>query len=77
MIMRYVIAKTKTVTNAGISDSGHRTKKELIIINEKEIMNSDFLEGDFESRVQLLGGTTYTNVEINNIINEGGWIHGL
>ncbi len=33
--MRYVVAKTKTVTNAGISDSGHRTKKGFIIINEK------------------------------------------
>ncbi len=40
-------------------------------------MNSDFLEGDFEARVQILGGTTYTNVEINNIINEGGWNYGL
>ena len=75
--MRYVVAKTKTVTNAGISDSGHRTKKGFIIINEKEIMNSDFLEGDFEARVQILGGTTYTNVGINNIINEGGWNYGL
>lgn len=77
MIMRYVIAKTKTVTNAGISDNGHRTKKGLIIINEKEIMNNDFLKGDFEARVQILGGMIYTNVEINNIINEGGWTYGL
>lgn len=75
--MRYVIAKTKTVTNAGISDSGHRTKDGLIIINEKEIMNSDFLEGDFESRIKILEGVICTNGEINNIINEGGWNYGL
>lgn len=77
MIMRYVIAKSKTVRCAGLNEGGHRTKEGLIIINEKEVMNNDFLEGNFEDRVQVLGGTIYTNVEINNIINEGGWIYGV
>lgn len=75
--MRYVVTKTKTVLNIGISDTGHKIKKGHIIINEKEIMNNGFLSGDFETRVQLIGGTIYTNTEINNILNEGGWNNGL
>lgn len=75
--MRYIIAKTKKVIDVGISQKGHLVNKDLIILNEKEVMNIESLEGDFESRVQALDGSTHTNTDINNIINKGGWQHGL
>lgn len=75
--MKYVIAKSKIALSVGISKKGHIVNNGFIIMNEKEIMNCEFLEGSIEERVQTLGGTIYTNTEINNIINEGGWNNGL
>ena len=57
----------------GFQNYTHRVSDNLIILNEKEVMNNQSLEGDLAHRIKMINGTLYTHTEIMNQMKEGGW----
>lgn len=74
--MRYIVLEKSRAVDIGIAIKWHKVKLAKVIINEKELMNSIALNGDYDSRLEAVSGKSYTNSEINNLINEGGWKNG-
>ena len=52
--MRYAIAKTDKAKMFGFKEFGHKTNRDLICINEKELMNTTTMSGSLEERVEAL-----------------------
>lgn len=72
--MRYVIANKAVVAQLGISLLGHRTNRNLILLNEKEVMTAAGINGDtLEERADEIGGTVYGHDAIVHELKQGGW----
>lgn len=66
--MKYVVTQTQKAIEIGIDPTGHFKKNDKIILNEKEVMQSPFLEGDIESRVKAIEAKLYTQNYTKRII---------
>lgn len=69
--MKYILAPKSKCLEYGIKISGHITKDNSIVLNEKEVMFSPNLSGDcIEDKAQIIEGVIYdTASELLNIIN--------
>ena len=68
--MRYVTADRKAVERAGLNLFGRVSVGRDVVVNEKELMYCAGLSGDFDERVEQLGGTAYTHNQIVNLISD-------
>lgn len=68
--MKYILADKSKCVELGIKISGHITKDDKVVLNEKEIMFSPVLTtGSIEDKAVLLGGKVFnTSAELLNII---------
>ena len=69
--MRYILADMVKARAHGINLVGHRTKGDLVALNEKEVLCTPALASapTFEEKVAMLDGTIYTGAEIIDILN--------
>lgn len=71
--MRYIIADKSAVAQLGISLAGHRTNRNLVLLNEKEVMTAAGISGDtLEERAEKIGGTVYGHDAIVHELKQGG-----
>ena len=66
--MKYVLANKQKALDIGINTIGHFKKGDMIILNEKEVMENHNLDGDIEERVKTIGAKLYTNSYTKRII---------
>lgn len=72
--MIYLTVNKNKSKQYGIGLIGHKSKGELMIVNENEIWYNSKLKGDtLEDRSKNIDGEIYTFENIKNIIKEGGW----
>lgn len=75
--MLYAIITTQKAGEVGINHSLHRKSSDgtLIIINENDLKNNRSIQGSTpQERAAYLEGTLYTLHQLNNEIQEGGWL---
>lgn len=75
--MKYIVADIDKASDIGIELKGHLINGRLIIFNEKELLTVSCIDGDLNERADAISGVIYTNTEINQLINKGGWKNGL
>lgn len=69
--MYYIIADKVKAGGFGIDLFGHRSKENLVIVNEKELPD---VPGDtLAKKAKALGGKIYSDEGIKKILKEGGW----
>ena len=72
--MKYVVADKSLADQYGFNVFSHRTNKNNIILNEKEVMFASSLKGDsLAEKITQINGTIYERAEIKQLMNEGGW----
>lgn len=72
--MRYVIANKTLAGEKGFSLKTHRTHGDLMLLNEKEVVNNPALHaGSLADRASEIAGTVYTCAAVKHVLNEGGW----
>lgn len=69
--MKYILAPKSKCLEYGIKISGHITRDDSIVLNEKELMFSPGLYGStVEDRARIIEGAIYdTAAELLNLIN--------
>ncbi len=72
--MKYIVTQTQKAIEIGINPVGHYKSGDKIILNEKEVMQNSFLEGDIEERVKTLGAKLYTPNYTKKIIKTEGYV---
>ena len=73
--MKYIIADKARAADAGFRTEDHRVKENLILLNEKEVMDNTTLQGTLKQRTQALQGTAYTEKKALIELNKGGWTY--
>ena len=76
--MKYIIADEKKAQAAGFSPSLHVTVKGRMVLNGREVAQSQSLTGTLTERVRSIGGTLYDSAadtktalnEINKPLNQ-------
>lgn len=62
--MRYVIADKEKSKIAGFDLAGHKSRGSEVALNEKEVMDSQWLGGTLAERAAKIGGAVYTEREV-------------
>lgn len=68
--MVYVIASKEKAAQYGFVLKYHRTNSTQVILNNKEVVISQALTGDFDERVKLLDGEVYGEKELLFKLND-------
>ncbi|MEG1729614.1 MAG: hypothetical protein RR280_08770 [Bacteroidaceae bacterium] len=73
-MMIYVIADKVKCADSGFSTSTHRVNGNLMLLNEKEVINNVALSGmNLREKMIPISGKDYTLSEIKQVMKEGGW----
>lgn len=71
--MQYIIANKSKAILKGFTVMGHRTLGDKILLNEKEILDSDKLTGNIKERASEIDGYIYSEPKVINVIKMEGW----
>ncbi len=71
--MNYIIVDTATAMRHGFKAIGHRTKGGKVLLNERELMNCQTLQGALGERAAAVDGKVLTETSAMAEINGGGW----
>ncbi len=66
--MKYIVTTIKKAVDINIDTVGHFKKGDLIVLNQNEVLNNPYLEGDLDARVKQLGAKIYTQQYVKRII---------
>lgn len=61
--MQYIITTTAKAENYGFNPVAHLVKGTKICLNEKEVMDTQVLQGTLQERAKTLGGKIYSRDE--------------
>lgn len=69
--MKYILADKSKCVGLGIKVSGHLTKEDKIVLNEKEMMFSPYLASadSLDEKAALVDGEIFNSADLLNIIN--------
>ena len=71
--MQNIIANKSKAIPKGFTVKGHRTHGDKILLNEKEILDSNELTGDLNERAKEIDGIVYSEPKVINVIQMEGW----
>ena len=70
--MKYIVTDIQYAKARGFNPETHLVKKNLICLNEKEVMMSPELSGNIDERASQLSGKVLTKAEALRRMNNSG-----